>query len=62
LLPILSCIVFEKARNYADFMRICQIYLRRMNLGHAQGRAMLDRMKNEIKTVTYKEFEQTKTA
>jgi len=48
--------VFEKARNYADFMRICQINLQAAYFGVGIGRVMLSIMKNETKTVSYKHF------
>jgi len=54
--------VFEKARNYADFMRICQIMLSLANFGLEILRAMLGAMKNEIKTVSYKPFDQVNEA
>jgi len=46
--------VFEKARYYADFMRICQIILQVSYFGAGTERAMLAAMKNETKTVSYK--------
>jgi len=48
--------VSEKARNYADFMRICQIILHGADFGTGILRAMLGKMKNETKTVSYKHF------
>jgi len=48
--------VSEKARNYADFMRICQIGFDRIYLGGALGRVMLKRIKNQTKTDSYNEL------
>jgi hypothetical protein len=45
-----------KARNYADFRRICQISVSNGRLGAGGHRAMLCAVKKEIKTVSYSQF------